>query len=59
METTEMVATTEPLATDVAEELASTDVTQPLASTDVMAAMPTAADGSAAADGAARRTATG
>ena len=42
METTEMVATTEPLATDVAKELASTGVTQPLA-----------ADGSAAADGAA------
>ena len=49
METTEMVATTEPLATDVAEELESTDV---------MAAVPPA-DGSAAADRSARRTATG
>ena len=38
METTEMVATTEPLATDVAEELASTDV---------IGAVPPAADGSA------------
>ena len=50
METTEMVATTEPLATDVAEELASTDG---------MAAVAPATDGSAVSDGTARRTTTG